>query len=89
MPRATSRLTDKQWAEAFAASVANREKRPVGEGWRTFGEIHALLKCGNCSARNFISDNLKAGKLEREIGYVESKRKPGKLGREIWYRWKK
>lgn len=74
---------DALWAQVFADEHKSREKRPVGEGWKTFAEIHKESGRGLDPMHRVVTQMVRDGRLEMFKGLVL---KDAKLVRQVWYR---
>ncbi len=79
MPQPRLKLTDRFWAACADERYRRDEKRPTGEGWRTYPEGKRMFpKIGNHTLRTFLQ------KADVFKGCVMSSEH--KLRREVWYR---
>jgi len=85
MPQATSKLTDRAWADVFAVNLSRAKERfPVGDGWKTQAEVARLKGWSRQKAQRYLLACVRAGHLERFNGQAISAE--GIARRQVWYR---
>lgn len=85
MPRQTSKLTDRAWAELFARGLSqDKVRRPVGKGWKTSRQLADMHDKSVQQTYRILRDAIKHGRVEMFDGMDLAK--DGVSHRQVWYR---
>jgi len=84
-PPKTSSSIDRAWAESFGVAIRTRDRRPVGEGWKTRKELADEYGAGTDKTCRTIRKLIEAGKLEvfHGFAFLHNDTRPQ---RQSWYR---
>lgn len=78
---------ENEWASLFASALRNKEKKPIGNGWKTADEIAKDMNVSRAVVKNRLTFMGSSGAVEKFNG---SKMTPdGHICNMTWWRIKK